>query len=65
MAKNFDFKISTDAGATTFICASCRTEAIEIYQQQTGVAIDYIKEHCLIKNLGLIDWVLEKGKGNG
>ena len=65
MAKNFDFKISTDAGATTYICAPCRTEAIEIYQQQTGVPIDYIKEHCLIKNLGLIDWVLEKGKGNG
>lgn len=63
MAKNF--KISTDAGVTTYICASCRTEAIEIYQQQTGIPIDYIKEHCLIKNLGLIDWVLEKGKGNG
>ena len=65
MDKNFDFKISTDAGVTIYICASCRTEAIEIYQEQTGVPIDYIKEHCLIKNLGLIDWVLEKGKGNG
>ena len=65
MAKNFDFKISADAGVTTYICASCRTEAIEIYQQQTGIPIDYIKEHCLIKNLGLIDWFFEKGKGNG
>ena len=65
MAKNFDFKISTDAGVTTYICASCRTEAIEIYQQQTGVSIDYIKEHCLIKNLGLIDSVLGKDKKNG
>lgn len=65
MAKHFDFKISTDAGVITYICASCRTEAIEIYQEQTGVSIDYIKEHCLIKNLGLIDWVLGKGKENG
>lgn len=53
--RRYRFKISTDAGVTTYICASCRTEAIEIYQQQTGVLADYIKEHCLIKNLGLID----------
>ena len=52
--RRYKFKISTDAGVTTYICASCRTEAIEIYQEQTGVPIDYIKEHCLIKNLGLI-----------
>lgn len=55
MAKKFDFKIITDAGVTTYICASCRTEAIVIYQEQTGVTIDYIREHCLIKNLGIID----------
>ena len=54
MAEIFDFKISTDAGVTTYICASCKTEEIEIYQEQAGVPIDYIKEHCLIKNLGLI-----------
>jgi hypothetical protein len=63
--RRYKFKISTDAGVTTYICASCRTEAIEIYQQQTGVPIDYIKEHCLIKNLGIIDWVLGKEKENG
>ena len=65
MAKNFDFKIISDAGVTTYICASCRTEAIEIYQKQTGVPIDYIKENCLIKNLGIIDWVLGKDNENG
>ena len=63
--RRYKFKISTDAGVTTYICESCRTEAIEIYQQQTGVSIDYIKKHCLIKNLGLIDWVLGKDKENG
>ena len=63
--RRYRFKISTDADITTYICASCRTEAIEIYQQQTGVPIDYIKKHCLIKNVGLIDWVLGKGRENG
>ena len=53
--RKYKFKISTDAGVIAYICASCRTEAIEIYQEQTGVPIDYIREHCLIKNLGMID----------
>ncbi len=50
----YKFKICADSGRTVYICASCRKEAIEIYQQQTGVNMDYIKQHCLIKNLGLM-----------
>lgn len=37
------------------IHASTRTEAIEILHQQTGMPIDYIKQHMRIKNIGRID----------
>lgn len=35
--------------------ASSQTEAIEILHQQTGMPIDYIKQHMRIKNIGRID----------
>jgi hypothetical protein len=48
----FDFKIVDDTGITTYICASCRKEAIQIYCNEKCVDADHIKKHCIIKNMG-------------
>jgi len=48
----YDFKIVDDNGTITYICASCRKEAIQIYCNEKFVGADYIKKHCIIKNVG-------------
>ena len=52
MDKMYYFKICTDAGIISFICASCKKEAIEIFCEDNGINKDYIKQHCIIKNMG-------------
>ena len=48
----FEFKIIEDAGRISFVCASCRADAIKLFCENTGVSTDYIKNHCIIKNMG-------------
>lgn len=48
----FDFGFFDDNGTTTYICAKCRKEAIEIYCQEKGCPKEWIKKHVIIRNLG-------------
>lgn len=48
----YEFTEQTDQ---FIIHSKTRTEAIEILHQQTGMPIDYIKQHMRIKNIGRID----------
>jgi hypothetical protein len=45
-----DFEIADDNGTITYICAKCRTEAIEIYCREKGCPKEYVKEHCIIRH---------------
>lgn len=50
----YDFQICTDAGVITYICASCRSEAIKIFCEEKGVSEDYIKKHCIVRKMGAV-----------
>lgn len=45
----YDFKFTDDNGMTTYICAKCRSDAIEIYCREKGCPKEYVKEHCVIR----------------
>lgn len=49
----YDFQIVDDCGMTTYICAKCRTETIEIYCREKGCPKEYVKEHCIIRHTNL------------
>jgi hypothetical protein len=50
----YKFKVVSDVGEIFFIYASCRTEAIMLFCEEKSVNQDYVKTHCLIKNLGRV-----------
>ena len=45
----YDFQIVDDNGTITYICAKCRSEAIEAYCREKGCSKEYVKEHCIIR----------------
>jgi hypothetical protein len=51
MAK-FIFKLVFDNGKIFHISAKTRTKAIEKYCVEYGVCEEWVRQHCLIKNLG-------------
>lgn len=48
----YDFQICTDVGEITYICASCRKEAIQMFCKEKCINEDYVRKHCLIRNVG-------------
>ena len=52
--KMYDFQFVTDAGMITYICASCKTQAIIAFCEQTNIPEDWVKEHCIIRNKGVV-----------
>ena len=49
-----DFKFIMDCGSIIYICAESRKAAIEEFCKERGVSKDFVKEHCVVKNLGRI-----------
>jgi hypothetical protein len=41
-------------GRKTFVVARLRRKAIEAYLKETGMPEDFFKQHCKIKNIGVI-----------
>ena len=50
----YDFSIVDDNGTTTYICAKCRMEAIEIYCTEKGCPKEYVKDHCVVRKCDLL-----------
>lgn len=48
--KMYDFQIVDDNGTISYICAKCRTDAIEIYCKEKGCSKEYVKKHCVIRH---------------
>ena len=44
----YDFQFVDDNGTITYVCAKCRSEAIEAYCREKGCSKEYVKEHCVI-----------------
>lgn len=51
----FDYQSLEDNGRITFVCASCRKEAVKEFQKEKGVTEDYVKIHCVVRNMGGIN----------
>lgn len=49
-----DFEIVDDNGTITYICAKCRSEAIEIYCHEKGCRKEYVKAHCIVRICNLL-----------
>jgi hypothetical protein len=49
----YDFQFTDDNGTVTYICARCRSEAIESYCQEKGCPKEYVREHCIIRKTNL------------
>ena len=54
MANAYDFKFVADFGTITYICAQSRKEAIHFYCEEKCCNEEHVKEHCKIKNMGII-----------
>lgn len=54
--KIYKFQIVTDAGRTVYVCASCRKKAIRLFIEQSGVSESYIKQHCIVRNKGIVEY---------
>jgi hypothetical protein len=52
--KTYDYQFVSDSGSIVYICASCRKEAIKCYCKDKGVNTDYVKQHCIVRNMGRI-----------
>lgn len=50
------YKFVSDSGEITRICAFSRSEAVKLYCKEKGVNTEYVKKHCVIRN------VFEKGE---
>lgn len=44
------FQFVADNGDISYICAKCRTDAIEIYCKEKGCPEEYVKKHCVIRH---------------
>lgn len=49
-----DYKFVVDSGHITYICADSRKEAVEEFCKEHGCDKDFVKEHCVVKNMGRI-----------
>ena len=49
-----DYKFVVDSGRITYICAESRKEAVEEFCKEHGCDKDFVKEHCVVKNMGRI-----------
>lgn len=52
--KNYDFQFVSDSGEITYVCASCRKEAINAYCNDKGVSVDWVKRHVIVRNMGVL-----------
>ena len=50
----YDFEFVSDNGTITYICAKCRSEAIEIYCRENGCQKEWVKEHCVVRHSNLL-----------
>lgn len=51
----FYYQFLEDNGRITFVCASCRKEAVKEFQKEKGVTEDYVKIRCVVRNMGGIN----------
>ena len=49
------FKLVFDNGKIFHISAKSRTKAIEMYCDEYGVCKEWVREHCRIVNLGVVE----------
>ena len=52
VAMKSEYVITPPTGKAVHIIARSRAEAIQEYHRMTGTPVEYIKKHCVIKNLG-------------
>ena len=51
----YDFKFVLDNGKIFYVCAGSRSEAIDLFCKEHGLGKNFIKEHCIVTNLGRIN----------
>lgn len=49
-----DFKFIVDNGLIIYVCAENRKTAVREFCKDHGVTEDYVKQHCIVKNMGRI-----------
>lgn len=49
-----DYKFIVDNGCIFYVCANSRKAAVEEFCFEHGCGKDFVKEHCVVKNLGRI-----------
>ena len=55
MKQGLLFEISCDNGYTENIEAKCRKEVVQKYIETSGMPMWYFKEHCVVRNKGLME----------
>ena len=50
-----EYKLSFDTGEVAIIRAQTRGRAIEIYCAERGAPKEWVKAHCIVKNLGRVN----------
>jgi hypothetical protein len=51
-----DFKFIVDSGRMFYVCAESRKEAVEAFCKEHGVGEEFVKKHCVVKNLGRVKY---------
>ena len=54
--KIYKFQIVTDAGESICVYAPCRKDAIRLFIEQSGVSESYIKQHCIVRDKGIVEY---------
>lgn len=51
-AMTYEYKLIIDNGLIAYVKAKSRTEALDKYCEETGVNKSWLKEHCVVRNMG-------------
>lgn len=52
-----EFKFIMDSGQVIYVLASCRKKAIEQLSSHSSMNEEYIKQHSIIKNMGIVGYM--------
>lgn len=50
-----EYRITLDVGKIIYIKARSRGKAIEQYCKETGVSKEWVRDHCKVENLDLVN----------
>ena len=55
-----DFQFVCDNGRIYYVCAESRKEAIRLFCEELGVSLEFVKQHCVVRNMGRVKRAYER-----